>query len=95
MNTGFVYAGRSGEEGRWNGPETGEEGVVAEVYLIPVAECGCLRSPAGERGERGRVVEVGRTLAREGSCGRGLSWLVGERGSVERFAKGSVPKRPS
>lgn len=35
LNTGLVYAGRVGEEVSWKGPETGEEGVVAEGYLIP------------------------------------------------------------
>ena len=93
LNTGLVYAGRTGEVGRWKGPETGEEGVVAEVYLTPVAVEGWARRSARESGERGRP-GVGRTPAREGSWGRGFSWLVGERGGgVERLAKGSVSKR--
>lgn len=89
LKTGLVYAGRAGEGGRVKGPETGEEGVVTEVYLIPAVVCGWARSSAGERGERG----VGRTAPREGRCGRGFSCLVGERGDVARFAKGSVSRR--
>jgi hypothetical protein len=39
LKTGLVYAGRAGEDGvRWKGPETGEEGVVADECLIPVGE---------------------------------------------------------
>lgn len=91
MNTGLVYAGRAGEE-IWNALETGDEGVVAEVYLMPTEGGGWARCSAGERGERG-MAGVGRTPSKEGRFGRGLSWLVGERGGVDRFAKGSVSSR--
>jgi len=87
-----VYAGRAEKEESWNAPETGEEGVVAEVYLMPAGGRRYGRCSAGERGERG-MDELGRTLSKGGSCGRGLSWLVGERGGGERFANGSVSRR--